>query len=614
MDKKNHEAQKCFFLFLLFLFFSSCTQSEKTITKNVSPMGLESQAMGIRWRGWSDSLFEQAKKENRFVLLDLEAVWCHWCHVMDEKTYKDPAVLSLIQSRYIPVKVDQDSRPDLSNRYEDYGWPATIIFNVDKGEIVKRSGYIPPEEMVSLLQAIIKDPTSGPSVVPEKQIISTNTFSLSGAFRKELNDLFIKQYDFQKGGWGFIHKYLDADSVEYALVLAEEGNVQAKKMAKQTLSAELKLMDPVWDGVYQYSTHGDWDHPHFEKIMSMQADNIKIYAEAYSLWQNPLYLKAAQDIRRYLKKFLTSPEGPFYTSQDADIVQGEHSGDYFALKDAERRKRGVPQIDTHLYSRENGWAINALATLYRVNPDAETLEQATRSAEWILKNRSLRGGGFSHDASDPAGPYLGDTLAMGRAFLNLYAITAERKWLKHAEEAARFMAKYFKGSREEGAGFLTAVASKESSWKPRPLRDENIVLARFANLLFHYTGNSFYREMAEHAMCYWVIPEVTKKGFPAGVLLADRELSKDPLHITIVGHKDDPLAKKMFLASLHYPSFYRRIEWWDKREGPMPNPDVQYPELNTAAAFVCTQNRCSLPIREPEKIAEIIEQLQQEKN
>src|SRR5438067_3298284 len=107
-------------------------------------------AGAIDWQPWSDGVFDRARRENRFVLLDLEAVWCHWCHVMDETTYADPKVAALINARYVAVKVDQDSRPDLSNRYEDYGWPATIVFNESGGEIVKRRGYMPPDEMASI--------------------------------------------------------------------------------------------------------------------------------------------------------------------------------------------------------------------------------------------------------------------------------------------------------------------------------------------------------------------------------------------------------------------------------------------------------------------------------
>ena len=76
----------------------------------------------LTWQPWSDDLFAQAKRERRLVLLDLEAVWCHWCHVMDVTTYRDPAVVAFLSKHYLLVRVDQDSRPDLANRYEDFGW------------------------------------------------------------------------------------------------------------------------------------------------------------------------------------------------------------------------------------------------------------------------------------------------------------------------------------------------------------------------------------------------------------------------------------------------------------------------------------------------------------
>jgi hypothetical protein len=88
---------------------------------------------------------------------------------------QDPAVLDLIRSRYLAVRVDADSRPDLANRYEDYGWPATIVFNTDGSEIVKRQGYIPPKPMASMLQAIIDDPSPGPSILPEPQLSASQT-------------------------------------------------------------------------------------------------------------------------------------------------------------------------------------------------------------------------------------------------------------------------------------------------------------------------------------------------------------------------------------------------------------------------------------------------------
>jgi uncharacterized protein len=122
----------------------------------------------LEWGEWSTGVFARAKAENRFVLLDLGAVWCHWCHVMEETTYRDPAIVRLIRSRYLPIRVDQDANPDLSNRYEDYGWPATIVFAPNGTELAKRRGYLPPEQFAALLQAFIDDPKPGPSVVPAR--------------------------------------------------------------------------------------------------------------------------------------------------------------------------------------------------------------------------------------------------------------------------------------------------------------------------------------------------------------------------------------------------------------------------------------------------------------
>ncbi|HZM06414.1 MAG TPA: DUF255 domain-containing protein [Candidatus Saccharimonadales bacterium] len=212
----------------------------------------------IQWHTWSPALFEQAKREHRFVLLDLEAVWCHWCHVMDSNTYANPAVAALVKSNYIAVRVDQDSRPDLSSRYENYGWPATIVFNGEGGEIVKRQGYIPPGEMMAMLKAIVADPSSGPSVRPPVKIVFGDGLGLSSVWRDRLQRQLDAGYDARMAGWGREQKFLNCDNVEYCLARAGTEGGHYEKMARETLAAQQQLIDPVWGGVYQYSTDGDW--------------------------------------------------------------------------------------------------------------------------------------------------------------------------------------------------------------------------------------------------------------------------------------------------------------------------------------------------------------------
>jgi uncharacterized protein YyaL (SSP411 family) len=579
---------------------STAAAPQKQPPAQAVPSSAHSAALAPTWLPWSDSVFAQAARDHRFVLLNLEAVWCHWCHVMDVTTYRDPKVLALLHKDYLTVRVDQDSRPDLSNRYEDYGWPATVVFDAAGHEIVKRQGYLTPEEMASMLQAIIDDPSPGPSVQPEKEISFPSTDVFPAALQSQLENDYLAGFDFKQGSWGSDQKYLDVDSTELAIDRAAHGDARAAAMARQTLDAQLQLLDPVWGGFYQYSTDGVWTKPHFEKIMSVQAENLRVYSEAYAQWNDPKYLHAAEAVEQFLATFLTSPDGAFYTSQDADVVEGKHSAEYFALGDKDRRKQGVPRVDAHVYARENGWVIAALAQLYEATGDTKTLDSATRAANWITQNRALPNGGFRHGAKDVGGPFLGDSIAMARAYLALYRVTADRKWLARASATTVFIQNKFRAGSDPG--FVSAVAPTDKAYKPHPQRDENVAVARVANQLFYYTGDAKYEAISKIAMRYLAAQPIATRLPVASVLLTEYEVTRPPLHLTVVGAKTDPAAQSLFRAALKYPSFYKRVEWWDTQEGKLPNPDVQYPSVARAAAYICTQRTCSPPIFDAEAL------------
>jgi len=472
-----------------------------------------------RWRNWSSNLFTQAKKENKFVILDLEAVWCHWCHVMRQKTYSNREVGILLDKHFISVRVDQDSRPDLANKYRDYGWPATIIFKPNGEELVKRRGYIPADTMITLLKAV-----AGKKIKSEKvqQILRYNPYGRLGqTLRKRLIEKHNSAYDKKRGGLNLFQKFIDLDSIEYSIVQASQGNSLAAGRLDKSLSAGNALIDPAWGGVYQYSTHSDWLHPHFEKIMSSQANSLIAYALAYSKFKNKKYLQSALNIHRYMDRFLTSPEGAFYTSQDADLKQGKHSEDYFKLPSSERIKLGIPRIDKHRYARENGWASEAYIVLYMATKNDKYLRQAKRAISWVLKNRQLPNGGFRHGKIDIGGPYLGDTLAMGNAFIRLYKATGDNKWLQYSVKAGRFITKNFKNPK---AGYNSAGVSGDII-KPVQHIDENIAVTRFMIRVYRSTGNKEFENHVRHGLKYLATPEIALKRISEpGILLVDFEL------------------------------------------------------------------------------------------
>ena len=559
---------------------------------------------GIDWQPYSKEVFERAKAEKRFIIMDVEAIWCHWCHVMEAETYSDPKVIAEIKKSYIAVRVDQDSRPDVSIRYEEYGWPATVIFGPDGTEIMKRRGFIPANIMLAALEEVVKDPTPVPGI----EVVLPETYhdgvGLDAKARESIQKRHVELLDHKLGGLDGLYRFLPYDNTEHAMHLASRGDQLQATWLRKTLDASYAMIDPAFGGVYQYSVNEDWKEPHHEKIMQFQSETLRFYALAYAELERPSDLDAARNVMRFTSEFLTSPEGAFYTSQDADLVKGQKSGDYFALSREERLKRGVPRVDKNRYARENGWMIESLATFYEATGDADALERALRAARWVLANRKLEGGGFRHDAVDKAGPYLGDTLAMGRGCLALYRATAGREWLTCARDAAGFIEATFK---QEKAGYLSAKPAGGPA-VPVPQFDEQVKVARFANLLAHYSGDEKLREISVHALRFLGTPKIYEpRRETAGALLADRELASDPLHLTIVGSKKDELAAKLYAAALRQGGgWYKRVEWWDKAEGALPNPDVQYPNRPGSAAYVCSSNSCSAPIIEPAGIAKYL--------
>jgi hypothetical protein len=559
------------------------------------------QTTTLHWQPWSDAAFAQARAEHKFVLLDLEAVWCHWCHVMDDVTYRDPVVTRLLNERYVLVKVDQDSRPDISNRYQDYGWPATVVFAADGSEIVKRQGYIAPRPMSSMLQAIIDDPSPGPSVEKEAAFEPASEATLGETLLTRIQAQYEKQYDQAEGGWGFSHKYLDSDSVEYALRLGAGGNAEAAKRAADTLHAATALIDPVWGGMYQYSVSGHWSEPHFEKLIWIQSVALRQYSLAYALTQNPEDRSAAESVHRYVAGFLTSPEGGFYVSQDADLHDGEENEAYFKLADKERRAQGIPRVDKHIYARENGWMIAALCVEYAALGDEAALAEAKHSAEWIVAHRSLAGGGFTHGDADAAGPYLGDTLAMGQAFLALYNVTGNRKDLGRAAAAAQFIAKHF-APASAGTGFVTSVKPTDSAYPAHPDRDENVALVRFASMLAFATSDDQYHGMAMEAMRYLASPSVALAPLSAGVLLANQDAEQAPIHVTVIGAYANPEAVALHTAALRAITSHELIEVRDLADASLPASIVEFPQLSRPALFLCTATACSTPIFHSEDV------------
>jgi uncharacterized protein YyaL (SSP411 family) len=372
---------------------------------------------------------------------------------MEATTYHDPEVRKILDARYVAVKVDVDARPDFEERYEEWGWPATVLMSADGQELGKYKGYLAPEKFLDILQTAAT--SSASSAARDGAEVETMTRALSprdldaawARIARQLDDT----WDDKQGGWGTWQKAPLAWENAWALSRARAGDARARERVLFALEQQSAIVDPVWGGMCQYSTDADWKHPHHEKLMTVQAGAIANYAEAYALTKDPKWLDRARKVRGFVDGFLTGEDGEFLTTMDADLGAHEAAGsgrpyvtgnDYAALDDAHRRALGIPRVDAHAYARDNGLAIDAYVTLFDASGDATALAAAKKAAERVLATHEAPGGAITHGAhADDDGKvlFLADDAALGFGLVHLYAATHDAATLAAAQRLADFL-------------------------------------------------------------------------------------------------------------------------------------------------------------------------------
>src|SRR2546430_4499047 len=204
------------------------------------------RAAEIGWRPWGEKAFQEAQVADKPVLLAISAVWCHWCHVMDDTSYSDPEVIRMINERYVPIRVDNDERPDVNRRYNMGGWPTTVFLTPD-GEIVHGGTYVPPEAMRSYLPQVAELWSSQRSDLAqrvaelrekENEARAPKSGDLSVQIVDQVGSLVRGQYDPQFGGFGREPKFPQPKLLRFLLDEHRRfGYPEIATMLHRTLSA-----------------------------------------------------------------------------------------------------------------------------------------------------------------------------------------------------------------------------------------------------------------------------------------------------------------------------------------------------------------------------------------
>ncbi|MGR3311512.1 MAG: thioredoxin domain-containing protein [Candidatus Brocadiales bacterium] len=326
--------------------------------------GAEQLQKKVNWYEWNDETFKLAQELDKPILLDIGAVWCHWCHVMEELCYANPEIIDIINEHFIAIQVDNDKRPDINERYNMGGWPTTafllptgefMLYKDREGNIIRVGGtFFPPKQFKGLLLSIS-------NFYKEKKEMLFSMSKLAAQAHKDLREIpaasdeevtssvvdevvqsVVSAFDETDAGFWFGrgNKFPHPAAVELALMKYQrKGDKKMLDYATRTLDAMASggMYDHLWGGFHRYSVTPDWRIPHFEKMSLDNALILQNYLHAYQATGNEYYKKVAEETVSYVNSVMSDHvNGGFYGSQDADVGPDD-DGSYFTWSEKQVR-------------------------------------------------------------------------------------------------------------------------------------------------------------------------------------------------------------------------------------------------------------------------------------
>jgi uncharacterized protein YyaL (SSP411 family) len=350
--------------------FRLSSHPENRLKDSASPYLRSAAHQPIDWHEWNDAAFARAKSEDKPILLDIGAVWCHWCHVIDRESYENAEIARIINEHFVAVKVDRDERPDVDSRYQSAisalsgqgGWPLTGFLLPD-GKPFFGGTYFPPEDQMGrpgFRRILLAVADSYKSKRPDLERAANSLADavaqaemFTGA-RAELDPGVIdaqigsvtQQFDIKNGGFGCAPKFPHASAID--LVLERYQQTKEKHllaMVETTLEKMARggVYDQLAGGFHRYSVDERWLVPHFEKMSYDNSELLRNYLHAWQVTQNPLIRETAEGMISWVNEVLSDQvKGGFYGSQDADYSLDD-DGDYFTWTLGELRAALLPE-------------------------------------------------------------------------------------------------------------------------------------------------------------------------------------------------------------------------------------------------------------------------------
>ncbi|HUP02263.1 MAG TPA: DUF255 domain-containing protein [Gemmatimonadota bacterium] len=604
------------------------------------PLDPHAAASSVQWTDWGPAAFERARLEDKPILLRISAVWCHWCHVMDETTDADPEVARRMNQWFVPVRVDNDERPDINDRYNLGGWPTTAFLTPD-GELITGGTYFPAPQFKEVLARIHDAWTrSRDEVVAEVERIRTRRRESRAAVRPARGgrperpgfdsaaisravEAVLDGYDWRFGGFGTEPKFPQPEAVRLLLHAhagsgadapreAAAGTLTAMRTAGLAQGRTYGLHDHAAGGFFRYSTTRDWTEPHFEKMCEDNARLALAYLDGYRLLGDELYAETVRGLFGFVLEILSDPEGGAYGSQDAD---GEAA--YYGRPLAERAGLPTPYIDRRLYTNWNGMMAMAAFEAAAVLDWPELDAWARRTVDRLDRGLATAGGGMRHvlrpggadDAPDgSACLLLTDQAWWLQARLAAYQATGEPAHFERAEALAWTIERDFfdaaRGAcRDRATGGRHGDEERGALGEPHfPLADNAAAAAGLAALAA-LGGAERWRERAE-TIVHALQPEAERLGFMGAPLaLAAAHVLGAPVQVHLVGPAGDAALRELWRAAWRRYAPARVTEILDPALDGARLARLGYPADGGPRAYVCVGDRCLAPATDPVTLA-----------
>ncbi|MBT6635423.1 MAG: thioredoxin domain-containing protein [Flavobacteriaceae bacterium] len=472
------------FFLLLMIIISSCNSQTSKMSNNLiketSPYLLQHAYNPVNWNPWNKKYLEKAKKENKLVVISIGYSSCHWCHVMEKESFEDSLVASIMNEKYISIKVDREERPDVDQVYMNAvqlmtgsgGWPLNVVTLPD-GRPIWGGTYFSKDQWINALTQI----SDLYNKEPEKFINYANTLEkgiksldiITTNNEKELASIdldkhigsLVNKIDKKNGGFSGAPKFMMPNNIHFLLRSAYQNNdLAALKLVNLTLEkmAYGGVYDQIGGGFSRYSTDEKWHIPHFEKMLYDNAQLISLYSDAYLITNNELYKNVVYETINFVLRELKNPNGGFYSSIDADsksLDGKENEGAYYVWKEDELKKllkdefivfSDYYNINKYGYWEDDNYVLiknksdAALAKAHKISKE-ELSKKINTWKEILINARGKR-----------SRPSIDDKILtswnglMINAFIDAYRVFKDDNFLDMANSSAEFIVKNMKKS------------------------------------------------------------------------------------------------------------------------------------------------------------------------